>query len=320
MENAVTNSYRAFDDAAVRSLAPMTRVINAVRSAMIALERREFDMPQRIGLGGSDVLVMPVFHRPSGTSATKILSLDAGRTLFITGAVVSTAAGDPKTLVADAGEVTKLRTGALSGVAADLLCVAGAETMTIFGAGGQAYDQVMAVAAVRRLRRLAIVNRTAARAEALAHRLERDLPGVMISTSSSANGGLLKESDIVCCVTTAQRPLFEIDDLAPEACVLAVGSYRPDMREVPAELLHTSGHIVVDDVRACTAESGDVIEALRAGHLSEDDLLPLGRALQDSPRLSGRRLFKTVGVAVQDWAVMAVLRDADARYAGHVQT
>jgi ornithine cyclodeaminase len=79
------------------------------------------------------------------------------------------------------------------------------------------------------------------------------------------------------------------------------------MRELPGQLLADAA-VVVDERAAVLEESGEIIHAIRDGLIAADDLTELGPALRDGlPARSGRTVFKTVGVAVQDWAVAALL-------------
>lgn len=96
--------------------------------------------------------------------------------------------------------------------------------------------------------------------------------------------------------------------------VNAIGAYRPTMRELPDELLADA--IVVDERAAVLEESGEIIHAIQAGLIDAADLTELGAALAAGPafaaaptRRAGRTVFKTVGIAPQDWAVAALLAE-----------
>lgn len=299
----------SLDDRAVRKHAPMAAVIRSVRAALIGMERDEFELPQRLSLGGGQTLVMPLFHRPTASSVTKVLSLDAERDPFINGAVTWTAKGLAEPIVADAVAVTTLRTGAISGVAVDLLAASDVRTLTIFGAGAQAFDQVRAILAVRDIGEVTVVSRNPARASTTALALADEFPDVrFISTTDGRQS--LQGADIVACATTATSPLFALEDLAESAVVTAIGSYRPDMHEFPQALIAECSGVYVDSIEACMHESGELIAAVESGILDVDTLTPLGRALTGDIGSAKRAVFKSVGIAAQDWAVMHVLSEA----------
>lgn len=286
----------------VRSLVPMAEAIAAIRDGFIALARGEFEMPTRTVLRDGGFLVMSAHHRPTASAMVKTLSLNFdGRSPAITGTVTYGALAHTRHLVADANEVTRLRTGAATGVATDLLAPADASTCTVIGAGGQAADQVRAVHAVRPLQDLCVVARRAEAAAALARQLRDELGLASVRTESDADRGV-RDAGIVCCATTSTTPLFAAESLRDDVHVNAIGAYRPTMREIPDELLATAT-VVIDHKESILAEAGDILHALDAGALTADSLTELGAALRDPVTRTGRTVFKSVGVAIQDWVI-----------------
>ncbi|MGW3995886.1 ornithine cyclodeaminase family protein [Amycolatopsis sp. NPDC004772] len=291
----------------VRKAVPMPAAIDAVRSAFLDLAAGRFEVPQRLSFASATTLVMTACHTPTSTTVVKTLNLAPGRTPMILGTLVwNTAAGQ---VVADAVEVTALRTGAVSGVATDLLAPPSASSLAILGTGAQAADQVRAVAAVRPLRRVSVFGRDRSRASALAERLRPEFPSVTVRVARDA-ADAVSDADVVCCATSSATPLFGVDDLPERVHVNAIGSYLPSMRELPAELLATAGCVVVDQVGAVLSEAGEVIHAVSAGLLDRGTLVELGSALGQPPGVGGRTVFKSVGLAVQDWAIGRLLGEA----------
>lgn len=297
-------SLHALNDDDVRRLAPMAAVIAQTRVALAELQAGGFVSPQRHSFGDGASVVMPLYHPASGSVVVKTLTLDASREPLIRGAITWASSGDHHPVVAEAQALTAIRTGAIVGVAADLLADAEAASAVVFGVGGQSADQVRAVLAVRALRRVTLVSRSADRAHAAAAALATEFPEVDVVGATDARPALAS-ADIVCCATNAAAPLFAADDLAEDVLVTAIGSYTPAMQELPQELL--TGTVYVDDVDACLAEAGELIRAIGSGRLRAADLVPLGSVLTAMPSREGRRVFKSVGVAAQDWAIMHVL-------------
>jgi ornithine cyclodeaminase/alanine dehydrogenase-like protein (mu-crystallin family) len=289
----------------IRAAVSMPEAIDAVRRAFAGLAAGAFEMPARTVLGEGRFLVMSAHHRPTASAMIKTLSLNFDRAPAIAGTVVWAETGRLDHLVADAATVTTLRTGAAVGVATDLLAAPGAGRLTLIGAGAQAPDQVRAVHAVRPLRRLTVVARRAEQARALVAELAPELPGVEFGTATDA-AQAVREAEIICCATTATRPLFAATALPERVHVNAIGAFRPTMRELPDELLATAA-VVVDELGAVLEESGEIIHALGAGAIAKQDLTELGTALTAPPGHGGRTVFKTVGVAVQDWAIARLL-------------
>jgi ornithine cyclodeaminase len=292
----------------IREAVTMREAIDAVRRGFIDLAGGEFEMPTRTALRGGQFLVMCAHHRSTASAMIKTLSLNFARKPAIVGTVVWSETDRLDHLVADAGAVTTLRTGAAVGVATDLLAAPEAGRLTLIGAGGQAADQVRAVHAVRPLRQLTVVDRDPRRAQTLIEALEPELAGAELRTATDAESAV-RSAEIVCCATNATSPLFPESALPAQVHVNAIGAYRPTMRELPDELLATST-VVVDELDAILEESGEIIHAIETGAITKDALIELGTALTaTSAEYRQRTVFKTVGVAMQDWAVARLLAE-----------
>lgn len=289
----------------IREAVSMSEAIDAVRRTFVDLAAGVFEMPTRTVLRDGQFLVMSAHHRPTASAMIKTLSLNFERRPAIAGTVVWSETGRLDHLVADAGAVTTLRTGAVVGVATDLLAPPEAGRLTVIGAGAQAPDQVRAVHAVRPLRRLTVVNRDPGRAEALLSALEPELGDAELRTAADPDAAV-RDAEIVCCATTSTKPLFDARALPEQVHVNAIGAYRPTMRELPDELL-ASATVVIDELAAVLEESGEIIHALEAGAITQDALTELGTALTPGADHGGRTVFKTVGLAVQDWAIAHLL-------------
>ena len=298
---------RLFDAKAVRAHAPMASVIAAVRDALLRLDRGEFEAPQRLSFGAGFGLVMPVYHAASRSLAIKSLTLDAGRTPLIKGTVSLVQSGDSDPIIADAPTVTAMRTAALVGLAADLFAAPEARKAVIFGAGAQGIEQARALIAVRPLTTLTFLSRSFTSARDAAGLLQREMPQLTIAAATEAKSHLA-EADIIGCATTSREALFSAAEIKAGAFVAAIGAYRPDMHELPQDLLGAAPEVYVDDVEACLVESGEIITALDTGRLSLRQLVPLGQVVRGAPPAKGgTTVFKSVGVAPLDWAVMQVL-------------
>ncbi|MEV5878482.1 ornithine cyclodeaminase family protein [Streptomyces sp. NPDC052101] len=292
----------------VREAVSMREAIDAVRGGFIGLAGGEFEMPTRTALRDGQFLVMSAHHRPTRSAMIKTLSVNFDRAPAIAGSVVWSTLDRLDQLIADAGAVTTLRTGAAVGVATDLLAAPDADRLTLIGAGGQAADQVRAVHTVRPLRHLTIVSTNTRRARSLADTLHAELGGTEIRIATDPSSAV-SDAHVVCCATPATSPLFPESALPARVHVNAIGAFRPTMRELPDELLAGST-VIIDELDAVLEESGEIIHALQSGVITEDGLTELGTVLTSAPADHGNRtVFKSVGVAMQDWAIARLLAD-----------
>ena len=306
MNNSASSMY--VDTESVRRLVSMSDAIGAVRDAFISYDAGEFEMPIRTAMSDGSFLTMNAHNSATRSAVVKSLSLDFERSPAIQGFVAYQSLGDGPMAVMDAAPVTTLRTGAVVGVATDLLARSDASVLTLIGLGAQALDQLRAVRAVRPIRSLRLVGADRAEAESFRGRFADELDGLNTQCFESADEALTG-ADVVCCATPATNPLFKASSLPDRVHVNAIGAFRLTMRELPDELL-ARATVVVDEREAALEESGEIVHAIEAGLLSAGTLQELGSAL--SHGLMEQRpqtVFKSVGLAIQDWAIARLVAE-----------
>ena len=116
----------------------------------------------------------------------------------------------------------------------------------------------------------------------------------------------VRDADLVVTVTTSREPILKTDWLKPGVHINAVGSHRPDMREIDGATL-ARAKVVVDSREAIMAECGDILLALKEGSISKESIHgEIGEVLTGTK--AGREhtdevtLYKSVGIAIQDVA------------------
>lgn len=98
--------------------------------------------------------------------------------------------------------------------------------------------------------------------------------------------------------------MFGDADLKQGVHINGVGSYRPDMAEIPADTLQRA-KVVVDHRPVCMAEAGDLIQPIEKGIFTVDHIHgDLGEVVTAKVRARETAeeitVFKSVGIAVQD--------------------
>jgi ornithine cyclodeaminase len=215
---------------------------------------------------------------------------------------------DPETgraiALLEGSSLTAIRTGAASGAAIDLLARKESKVVAIFGAGAQGRTQLEAACTARQIETAFIYDPDSAQAQAFAEEMNgKDLiPGDLCVAGNAREA--VETADIICTATTSLRPVFQDKDIKAGTHISAVGSYRPDMQEVPAETL-ARAKVFVDSRSASLEEAGDLIQPMQARLFNESHIRgELGEVILG--RVPGRQAqdeityFKSVGIAVQD--------------------
>jgi len=291
----------------------MHEAIEAMKRAYASLSEGTAVVPLRTRLPIPDSealsLFMPAFvnSQEERALAIKVVSLFPGNPprglAYIQAAVL---VFDPDTgraiALLEGSSLTAIRTGAAGGAAIDLLARKDSKIVAVFGAGAQGRTQLEAACTARHIETAYIVDGNVDKAQAFASEMKnKTIQDIRVAKSSKE---AVENADILCTATTSTKPVFNDSDLKAGTHISAVGSYTPDMQEVPAETLMRA-KIFVDSRSAALEEAGDLIQPIRAGLFDESHICgELGEIV--SGRLDGRQsqeeitYFKSVGIAVQD--------------------
>jgi ornithine cyclodeaminase len=314
----------------VRKALPMKQAIDAMKQAYASLSGGTAVVPLRTSLSIPDSealsLFMPAYvsAQDGNALAVKVVSLFPGNPArgltFIQAAVLVFDAETGRTIaLLEGSSLTAIRTGAAGGAAVDLLARPDSKVAAIFGAGAQGRTQLEAACEARPLGTAFVYDADANRAKTFVEEMRGrgSIPSDLRVASSAREA--IEQADIICTATTSTTPVFEDRDVRPGAHISAVGSYTPDMQEVPAETL-LRARIFIDSHTASMEEAGDLLKPIRAGLFDLSHICgELGEVVLG--KIPGRRspdeitYFKSVGIAVQD-ALAARVALANARQMG----
>ena len=198
----------------------------------------------------------------------------------------------------------QMRTGAASGLATKLLANPDARTLGVIGTGRQSRTQVVAVCAVRPIKRINVFARTPEHREAYARSLEKEL-GIEALPAPSAEA-CVGHANVVVTITKSAEPVCRADWLAPGAHVNAAGANSGDRREIDGETVLRAAVKATDQVEQAKVEAGEFRDLVAAGKLAWSDIRELGEFVigkakgRTSP--SDLTLFKSLGIALEDVA------------------
>jgi len=201
----------------------------------------------------------------------------------------------------DGHHVTAFRTAATSATAVDALAPPRVGRLAVLGSGLEAGMHVRAFRAVRDIEELVFYSPTPERREALAS----ELGGRAVEHPRDA----VADAAVVLAAARSRGevPIVFADWLAPSALVVSIGSTVPEQREIDVGIVEWSDLIVCDDPNEVMHETGDMIEATRAGVAFEHKTVSLHALLAGEldERTAGARrlLYKSVGSGLQDVVV-----------------
>lgn len=221
---------------------PASAAVEAMRLAVLAAHAGRLTAPPRVRAELRDLdyvfTVGALKQGPTGFRAYR----------------VGTPAGDQLTAVWDTDgnldcvvigdELGARRTGALGAVAADALARAEARTVAVIGSGHQAWTQLWALTAVRKIDQVRVYSPNRGRRTGFAERAssELGLRALAVDTAQSA----VSEADILILATRSASPVIDAADVKPGAHVVTVGPKTVDGHETPFELADRASVITCD--------------------------------------------------------------------------
>ena len=289
-----------------------------VENALLADRKGRIDNPIRTVIDieeqSASSVYMPSASKTENKAAVKVVTIfpnnpKQGKPTTQGIIVLSDMENGEHLAVISATYLTKLRTGAVSGIATKHLARKNASSVAVIGTGGMAYDQLSAVLAVRDIYQVYLYNRTTERAESFKKTVLEKHPLLegkieVVSTAEIA----VEQSSIVICSTRSETPVFDGKVLKPGTHINGVGSYLPHMIEVDLETIAKSSKIVVDTIEGVQHEAGELIHAANATDWTFDDVYAEVSELVAGEKV-GREseeeitFFKCVGTGYFDLAV-----------------
>jgi ornithine cyclodeaminase len=298
------------------SMISMSDIIEADKEALSIYSSQKSNIPLRSNLDipeyKGQCLFMNGYAAPAKALGVKIVSVypeNINKNLTsvpATMVLVDAETGMVNSLL-DGTYLTRLRTGAISGLATDILARKDSKIFALFGTGGQAITQLEAVLTVRKIEEVRVFDVFKDRAQEFAKKMTEKFGkkfNVKIIAAESSDKAV-ENADIITTVTTSKKPVFDANKIKKNVHINGVGSYTPEMQEIPGDVLVKANKIFVDTRDGAINESGDLIKPIQSGLIKKEKINgELGEVINGL--MKGREnddemtFFKTTGSAVLD--------------------
>ena len=296
--------------AEIEALADPNEMMDTIEEAYRIFGANEFYMPPRpvVEHENKTLMYMPCYTKE--IIGTKILSIFPENSKLglpsIDGVVLLNdhTTGAP-IAVMDGQAVTAWRTGAVGGVGIRLLSRKDCHTVGIVGAGVQGFYQAVYACAAREIHTVYVFNHSSRDLTDYLERLRKAIadPKVEVVQCKTVEE-LVKASDIICTATPSEKPVLPNDkELLSGKCIIAIGSYTPQMREIPDVIWDLVDHVYIELPYACE-ESGDLSQPIDEGRLTTDKTVLMDQFLSsgaDEEEITKKTTyFKSVGMGLFD--------------------
>lgn len=309
---------KVITDNEVEELLDMKDVINIVEKGFMLYSLGKTTAPARTRINveesSGDILIMPCLAPDLNIFSTKLVTVFPKNfsmglpTIHAVIIAIDPTNGIPY-LVSEARALTGLRTGAATAVSIKHLARNDSRTLGIVGCGYQAKWQLLAASKMMNFDEIKIFDIDREKM----HKFKESFKNLFDNRISLANSvdELAKTSDIIITATTSSRPFIKKGVVRPGTHISAIGAYTPEMAEIEPELV-ASSKLVVDSREAALQEAGDIIQAIKMGFMTSNNIYAeigeiiagkkLGRTTKEEITL-----FKSVGLSIQDAAVTSLL-------------
>lgn len=291
-----------FDEERIRDLLDWGQLISAMESALAAFSLGSVLQPVRSMLTIEESRryfgLMPVVA--DDAMGAKLISFYPGNagtgvaTHLAMIALFRPDTGEPLAVM-DGRLITEMRTAAVSAAVTKHLAAPESRVLALLGSGVQAEAHLRALSRVRNFEEIRVWSRNPAHADRFAERHRAKA----VTAEAAVRG-----TDVVVTATNALEPILKGDWLKPGAHVNAVGSPRPNWRELDDAAMTNT--LIVDSREAVLKESGDVILSKAEIYAEAGEIFA---GTKQAP-VAATTVFKSVGLAIEDIAAAKLVYDA----------
>ena len=166
-------------------------------------------------------------------------------------------------------------------------------------------SQLLAIDAIRKLKRVSIVNKRPDRREAFIKKMQPQVKAELVPAGSPEEA--VRASQIVTTITSSREPVLKGEWLQPGVHVNAAGGNLLVRREIDDEVVLRANRLIVDSIEQSKIESGEFLGAIETGRRHWEDFIELRDVVaglkpgRTSP--TDITLFKSGGIALEDVAI-----------------
>ena len=303
----------------VESLLDMKSAVESMRDAFQRVADKLVNNVPRVRARGDGIVLHSMCAADEGLGLVgwKQYTTTAQGALFHV-ALYDQQSGSMRAMIA-ANRLGQMRTGAVTGLAAELLAGPGIEQAGLFGSGWQAESQLEAIVATCQLKRVWVYSRDEERRQQFCQQMSERLQVEVLASTEPKQA--VEGMPLVVTMTTSREPVFSGQWLEEGSVVCAAGSNCLQKTELDRDTIAQAKVVVCDDVQACRGEAGDFSGACAAGDFQWEQAHELAAVVQQGAdwraEHPGRVVFKSVGLALEDVALGGeLLRRAEERGVG----
>jgi ornithine cyclodeaminase len=207
--------------------------------------------------------------------------------------------GEPVAILLDEGYLTDIRTAAAGALAGKYFAPKNIKAIGIIGTGNQARLQLEYLQKTNSCKTVWIWGRNTENVKIFKDNMS-DKYDINIAKSPLE---VAQNSNLIVTTTPSEKSLLKVNDIQPGTHITAVGSDTANKQELESEILKKADLVIADSIPQ-SKNRGEIFRATKDNCLKEDDIVELGKAIQNiALRRTNDNQISVVdltGVAVQD--------------------
>lgn len=207
--------------------------------------------------------------------------------------------GQLEAVLLDEGYLTNIRTVAAGALAVKHFAPKPLKAVGIIGTGTIAKLQIQQLQQNNLCKTFWVWGRNVVKAKQIKSELGSDFDIRIAATCAE----IAQNTNTIITTTPSETPLLQAADILPGTLIVAIGSDTQHKQELESEILQKANLVIADSIPQSKSR-GEVYQAVKAGSISEEKVVELGKALQNPSQYGTSDEHITVvdltGVAVQD--------------------
>jgi len=214
--------------------------------------------------------------------------------------------------IIEANLMSRIRTGAATGLATKYLAKEDSSVLGIIGTGTQALHQAIAICKVRKIKIINVYSRNIINRENFCTSIKKNIENVdaiPVKTPKEC----VENADIITTITNSSTPVFSSKWIKPGTHINAAGSNVETKMELDVQTISNASIIVTDNIAQAKIECGDLIHSIKTGVTSWDKIDTLSDLITGKINVRSNdneiTIFESQGVAIEDLAIGSLLHN-----------
>ena len=206
----------------------------------------------------------------------------------------------------EANLMSRIRTGAATGLATKYLSKNDSSVLGLIGTGSQALHQAIAICTHRKIQKINVFSRNMNNRKNFCEIIKKNIQNVDVIPSKTSKE-CVEDADIITTITNSATPVLSSEWIKPGTHINAAGTNIGTKRELDEQTISKASIIITDNIPQSKVEWGDLIHSIKQGKTSWGKINSLSDLVAGKIKRRNNdseiTIFESQGVGLEDLAV-----------------